>query len=334
MKQKILFLAVFLLFSVDAYSAIKVKFFLGEVEYMPKTDTAWKKVTMGQKIQVGDSIRTGAKAYIELDLDNNYIKINENTKIKISENVGESKTANSVMVQYGNVLSKIEKIKKDDKGFEIRTASSIAGVRGTEFTVLAGHDGTTVVQVVEGTVAFTGDKKQISVSANQESTVPLGGDPSPVKVIEKRQWNEWLAESEKKIKGNEENLLENCLDKMKKLDSEIAVLESVIDKSRKEQKEYDEKMQEAINNKDKDKAKEFAELSYKSGRTANSNKAKAYYQSDRMSIVKGLADKIYSTAAKGSASKKMEAANMQIQEIYNQQYNKYMLEIKKSKEKK
>ncbi len=86
---------------------------------------------IGFELHEADQVQTGAKTMVELRLKQKgaVVKLSENTVLLLQ---GLEGGKSSLELLYGRVRSKVEKLTAKES-FEIRSASVIAGVRGTDF---------------------------------------------------------------------------------------------------------------------------------------------------------------------------------------------------------
>ena len=87
----------------------------------------------GLELLEGDQVQTGRGVFVELRLHvgQAVVKLAENTTFKL-ERMADGQTALSLV--YGRVRAKVDKLAGTDT-FTIRSATSVAGVRGTDFGV-------------------------------------------------------------------------------------------------------------------------------------------------------------------------------------------------------
>lgn len=153
---------------------------------------------VSSKVQVGDTIISGVDSRAKIVMsDRNILNISPNTKLKIEKytNTAADKNVNLNLLE-GKVRSKVEQ-KYDNKNskFEVRTATAVAGVRGTEF-VTAYSSTTKVTEVItlKGQVSFqtvsaTGTApttEPVVISKGEKSEAKENGVPAPpIKVPEK-----------------------------------------------------------------------------------------------------------------------------------------------------
>ena len=84
-------------------------------------------------------------------LDRSLVKIRENSKFTIKSKRTIKRELNTeINLKVGELNLKATKGSK----FKIQTPTSVASVKGTELNLLVRDDGTTILTVIEGTVAF------------------------------------------------------------------------------------------------------------------------------------------------------------------------------------
>lgn len=91
---------------------------------------------VGSKILVGDTVVTEKDSRAKIVMsDRNIINISPSTKLKIESYSQSGKTKNvSLSLIEGRVRNNVEqKYNNEDSKFEVRTATAVAGVRGTQF---------------------------------------------------------------------------------------------------------------------------------------------------------------------------------------------------------
>ena len=128
---------------------------------------------VSSKVQVGDTIISGNDSRAKIVMsDRNILNISPNTKMKIEKytNSPGDKNVNLNLLE-GKVRSKVEQ-KYDNKNskFEVRTATAVAGVRGTEFvTSYSPITKVTEVITLKGQVSF----QAISATGTSPQTEPV-----------------------------------------------------------------------------------------------------------------------------------------------------------------
>jgi outer membrane protein assembly factor BamB len=114
----------------------------------------WIPLDIDDQVRGADQVRTGVDSSCEIQFtDFGMIRISESTLIRVSSLLlSEDENRVGLKLDKGGVLCKVRKLGKNEQ-FTVATSTSLAGVRGTEFSVTerAGED--TVVAVAEGEVS-------------------------------------------------------------------------------------------------------------------------------------------------------------------------------------
>ena len=202
MKKNIIFLAILLSVMVSIGCAKKKEMVIGKgtingmvgnVTIKERGKTHQAKV--GDFVAVGMTIETGTKSLVEIYFGENIIRVLENTTLFINKfelNIATDSEQTELNLQIGEVFSKINKKLTKGDSYQIRTPTTIAGVRGTEFGVLE-RDGITKVTCISGKVVVTSlslqkEKKEpdfVEISANEEVQV-LQDQPLEVRPLSEK----------------------------------------------------------------------------------------------------------------------------------------------------
>lgn len=102
----------------------------------------WAPAKVGMSLTQGDTIRTKAKSMAILDLDGKArsakVEIKENsllTLAELAENKAKDTQKTLLDLSLGKILIMVQKLRQDNSKFEVRTPTSVVGVRGTTFSV-------------------------------------------------------------------------------------------------------------------------------------------------------------------------------------------------------
>lgn len=131
---------------------------------------------IGDYLEVGDTIITDKNSLAELEKENgSVIKIAEDTIFTFQEleQNGEKRSVFSTTI--GAVSFKFNRF--TGKEPLIATPGTVAGVRGTEFQVFAGADGSTLVIVESGKVEVEAQGRKVELLPEEGVEVPAGGAP-------------------------------------------------------------------------------------------------------------------------------------------------------------
>ncbi|MFW6223644.1 MAG: FecR family protein, partial [Spirochaetota bacterium] len=140
------------------------------------------ELDFGDLVESGDSVITGATDYAELERGTgNTIRVNENTVFTLQQVEREGRTETVLENTVGSVSYRFNRVTGREP--RIGTASAAAGVRGTELTVYAGDDGTSLFAVDSGLVDVEAEGRTVSLTENEAVEVVAGQAPG-----EKFEW--------------------------------------------------------------------------------------------------------------------------------------------------
>jgi len=225
-----------------------VNFVAGDVKIV--TDGNAVSANVGDKITQGMTIKTGAKAIVDVHFEGSVIRILEKSSVVMKElvkNLSSSKELTELYVENGQVFSKVTRKLTDGEKFRVNTPTAVAGVRGTEFLV-SENQGKSNIACIDGKVAVkeaaSDDSTYVFVEAGKEANVEKG---KPVSVADLKQQN---MENIRKIKDDIKVLREDIRRKFEQQRDEIrkqVVEQKEVNKARVEnQKASDKANVEAI----------------------------------------------------------------------------------------
>ncbi len=110
----------------------------------------------GERVEWGSVITTGENATVTLETpDGSEITLYSHSRLMVDASLIESRPR--VILSYGTVFQKVAKFFSRMVSFRVFSPSAVCGVRGTEFYVEAGLDGSSMVYVKEGKVEVGGE---------------------------------------------------------------------------------------------------------------------------------------------------------------------------------
>lgn len=150
MKKFIIILAI-LLISIPVFAADNaiVKELSGRVE-IQKPGGRWQTAAAGDIIPTGASISTGFRSSAVLEVGESVLEVDALTRMKLEELVqSQGIQTTGLFLRVGKVNAEVKRSANLTHDFKLRSPSSTAAVRGTEFKY-AGN----VLTVENGTVSF------------------------------------------------------------------------------------------------------------------------------------------------------------------------------------
>jgi len=146
-KNKILALILCALFAAsiavaaDNVRIAKILEMDGTVE-VKGADGQWAPASMDMELKQGDTLRTKGNSFALLNVDGMAqtatVEVKQNSEMALAElaqNVQEKTQATLLDLAMGEVLIKAKKLHSEKSRFEVKTPTSIVGVRGTTFSV-------------------------------------------------------------------------------------------------------------------------------------------------------------------------------------------------------
>ena len=176
--MKKILLILFLLTSFYAFSneAVTVTYIDGWVDIKDSSGDVYEAMT-GDEVTVGNSVITDDDSYAELQEEGSRstYNIKPNTVFTVREMEVQGAKQNVLACTLGEVAFKFKRAGSLEP--LIATNSTVAGVRGTEFQVYAGVDGSSLIAVRSGLVEVESEGKTVSLEKNEAVEVKPGEAP-------------------------------------------------------------------------------------------------------------------------------------------------------------
>ena len=176
--MKNILLILFILSSFYAFSneAVTVTYIDGWVDIKDGSGDVYEAMT-GDEVTVGNSVITDDDSYAELQEkgSRSTYNIKPNTVFTVREMEVQGVKQNVLACTLGEVAFKFKRAGSLEP--LIATNSTVAGVRGTEFQVYAGVDGSSLIAVRSGLVEVESEGKTVSLEKNEAVEVKPGEAP-------------------------------------------------------------------------------------------------------------------------------------------------------------
>ena len=130
---------------------------------------------IGDTLNTGDSLKTGKDGQVELDQKGVTIKVSHGTVFTLMEKSQAGQTSPVISVALGSIKFRYNKLTGQEP--LVRTNGAIAGVRGTEFTVFSGADGSTLIAVDSGQVTVESEGATVELASAEGVDMKLGQPP-------------------------------------------------------------------------------------------------------------------------------------------------------------
>ena len=242
-------------------AAVEVDYVSGDVQYRHLKED-WQDLKVGMNLVAGDSIETGMNSEAVLLDNGSEIFISENASFTISEKYEEGKKRSTFLLFLGRMKFKLAKSGEAEPDIQTQTVNLT--IRGTEFEVGSGYDGSTIVLIEQGSVAVQGKSSELVLEEGEGTEVQFGEEPSAkfdvlTKIID---WDAWLFSSQVAVKGNETTLLRRIQSRFEGLAQEIGNFELIREEALMEKERFTVNRDELM---EADKAEEAAESAKKAG---------------------------------------------------------------------
>lgn len=129
-------------FAVEGKRTAQIMSLDGKAEVKLAGQTNWTAAKSGDILNEGDTLKTGANSKAVLSIgakaDVGTVEISEKSQLLLSSMMFDQKANTSktlLDLAMGEVLIKAQKVQGEQSKFEVKTPTSIVGVRGTVFRV-------------------------------------------------------------------------------------------------------------------------------------------------------------------------------------------------------
>jgi hypothetical protein len=145
---RILFIAALVIgvaataFAVESKRTAQILSIDGQAEVRLAGESSWSPAQAGMILKEGDTLKTGAESVAMLNVDGKgqtaTVEVKEKSQLLLSEMLADTSAGTSktlLDLAMGEVLIKAQKVHGEQSKFEVKTPTSIVGVRGTTFNV-------------------------------------------------------------------------------------------------------------------------------------------------------------------------------------------------------
>jgi len=151
---------------------------------------------IGDDLRGGDSVITGMDGFAELEQSNaGTITVESDTIFTIDSEISSGRERDVLRCTLGSISYRFDRI-AGDREPRITTPSAAAGIRGTELTVAAGEDGSSLFVVTSGRVDVEAEGKTVSLGPEEGVEVRPGEQPGEKFEVKRGQidYSSWRQE--------------------------------------------------------------------------------------------------------------------------------------------
>jgi len=114
----------------------------GTAQVKAAGEASWREAKVGVLLSKGDILKTGPDSWAIINLDGNAetatVEVEANSELAIAEltkDDAEGSQETLLDLSLGKILIKAQKLHSEKSKFEVKTPTSVVGVRGTTFAV-------------------------------------------------------------------------------------------------------------------------------------------------------------------------------------------------------
>ncbi len=326
MTKKLISIVSFILTLVAvpvlSYSVV-VDWVSGDVTYS-HLKSAWEQLDSGMTLVSGDIVKTGEGGEATLIDEGSEMNIMANSQFTISEKYVQEQKKPSFMLFIGRMKFKLGKTAKTEPDIQTQTVNLT--IRGTEFEVGSGYDGSTIVLLNEGSVAVQGQKNELVLQTGEGTEVAFGEEPTEKFRVMTRviDWNAWLADSQEAVKGNEVSLLDKILSRFRGIEADIKKNEVMRADAQKKKDEFITERDRLLDEGKKEEADTYSKKAGEQSKLAFHSFVNIRFLALSTIGLFDMAERIYT----GIEKPPKEASDLfeQIQKIYKDIEAKYLYE--------
>lgn len=150
----------------------------GKVEIKKLRARSWTAALRGQRINSGEIVRTGDKAFAALIFtdDRSLLKVRANSSVQIQGKREKNSIAKTIGLNLGELWAKVT---KQNSSMRIDTPSGVATVKGTELSALFENDNF-IVYCYEGIVELFNQFGRMLLRAKQMARMTRNSPPQQI----------------------------------------------------------------------------------------------------------------------------------------------------------
>ena len=180
----------------------KIIYLHGQVEVSRADNQTWESAQINQDLYAGDAVKTGAlsRAAI-LCVDESQIKLNEYTILALKSAAPSPRlqaaarlaaAPEAALSHYDVPQGEIWLRNKNEKfRFEVKTPTVSAAIRGTEFNLRVGADGSTRLALLEGSLSLTNEYGTLILVPGEEGLARPGEPPTKRVLVQPADAVQW-----------------------------------------------------------------------------------------------------------------------------------------------
>ena len=238
MKKYILLVLLITLFTTGGSFLYSQEGGIGKVVFISGTcfvkpaNQVYIPLKLGDVIKSSDTIKTDPDSSVEIKLHSgNRILVEGDTILRIESSLLENNSYTSLGLLIGRIQLLVTKLMPNKEVFSVNTLATVAGIRGTRFTVSAAEDGTSLIEVTEGIVQAETDEKSYILERGAIAEFYITGEKKDLK--KRPNYMKWRERITEKIKKDPETALLRILQIERRLIGKLREKKDDIERYRK-----------------------------------------------------------------------------------------------------
>jgi hypothetical protein len=168
---------------------------INQVDAHSHPEDDWQTAAVGMDIYGGGQVRTGTDSSARLELMEGVVRLWEKTLFTVKEyTTRQERSLTRLFLQEGRLWAHLTATQPHE--FSVETASAVAAVRDTRFSVQVGSDQTTLVSVAQGEVVVTAQGQSVTVTVGLQAIVKPGQPPEPPEPMSADEIALWTTEGD------------------------------------------------------------------------------------------------------------------------------------------
>jgi hypothetical protein len=169
---------------------------VNRVEACVHAGDAWTSALAGMAVYGGGQVRTGPASSARLELSEGVVRLSPESVFTVKENtMRRGRRAAALFLEEGRLWAHLAGDPPHE--FRVETASAVAAVRDTHFSVRVAADQGTLVSVAAGEVEVTAQGRSVRVGAGEQASVEPGRPPDAPQPMSDAERALWASEGER-----------------------------------------------------------------------------------------------------------------------------------------
>ncbi|MEX2130759.1 MAG: tetratricopeptide repeat protein [Pseudohongiellaceae bacterium] len=164
----------------------------GEGEWRTDIQAEWAEAGVTQQLSEGNFIRTGSRSKLGLLFrDQSQMRLNQNSLLIVRDVLDEQGSSTRFELNQGRAWVKSKQI---PDSLIMETPSAVAAIRGTDWDIEVGADGSTILTVLHGSVELSNAFGTVTVNRNEQGIAAVNTAPFILQIRNPESRIQWVAQ--------------------------------------------------------------------------------------------------------------------------------------------